>query len=102
MAADLDFLGFHYLLGRQEEIVGTVVGLLLELNYPPVQLIEENPRIFHDCPVVGGLERQEGVELLDEDCNEHISDVWVNAGVLNFSSKWSNFYPDPYIVSSLW
>lgn len=60
----------------EQEIIGALnVSFVLKGHYLFVELVQEKSAVFDNCAIVGGFEREEGIELLNQDANENISDV---------------------------
>jgi hypothetical protein len=98
----ITLLEFGSLIVMQEEIVETLnFGVVLEGDYFLVEFIEQKTAVLDDGAEVGGFEGEEWVKLLNQYRDEHIPYVYFAFQLLNFSSKCSNFSPDPSMVSSL-
>jgi hypothetical protein len=82
---DVALLQFCCLVIMQEEVIETLdLSVILECNYFLIEFIEQQSAILHNSSIVGCFEGEERVELLDQDRNENVSDIWLRTELLNF------------------
>ena len=74
---DVAFFEFHCFVVFEQQVVEAfaVVVLIFESQDFFVELIEKETRVLNDGPVIGGLKREERVELLNQAANKHVFDV---------------------------
>ena len=96
---EVAFLEFSGLVIVEKQVVEALdLSIVLQRHYLLIQLIQEQPTVLYDSPVIGGLEGKERVELLYQYRNEHVPHIYMTSSLLNFSSRCRSFSPEPSMV----
>lgn len=85
IVSKIEFLYFCGFVAIQQQIVKTLdLYLVLHGDYFFIQFVQEQSTVFYDSPVVGCLKRKQGIKLLNQYADKHVSDIFIMAVLLNF------------------